>query len=140
MKKAYIAKNPNEAHFLVGLLEERGIQAVVQGEHLLSLHGEIPCTTYPEVWVVRHEELERARSVIQNEYERKKGGQNLKPAWICPKCSETIEGQFTECWNCLTSRPESMAAPDEDKEEVVTAISEMAKRRSIVQKIGRAHV
>lgn len=21
-------------------------------------------------------------------------------AWQCPECSETQEGQFTECWNC----------------------------------------
>ena len=24
--------------------------------------------------------------------------------WVCPKCKEQMEGQFTVCWNCGTVR------------------------------------
>lgn len=27
--------------------------------------------------------------------------------WICPRCSETIEGQFTECWKCAAEGVEA---------------------------------
>ena len=25
--------------------------------------------------------------------------------WRCAQCGESLEGQFTECWNCGASRP-----------------------------------
>lgn len=28
-----------------------------------------------------------------------------KPPWTCARCGETIEDQFTECWQCGSSRP-----------------------------------
>ncbi len=31
--------------------------------------------------------------------------------WICPRCSETIEGQFTECWKCAADGVEAPKAP-----------------------------
>jgi hypothetical protein len=31
--------------------------------------------------------------------------------WICPRCGETIEGQFTECWKCAAGGVEAPKAP-----------------------------
>lgn len=33
--------------------------------------------------------------------------QNEVTGWVCPKCNEKIENQFTACWNCGRGREES---------------------------------
>jgi len=27
-------------------------------------------------------------------------------SWCCTSCGETLEGQFTTCWNCGSARPD----------------------------------
>jgi predicted amidophosphoribosyltransferase len=33
------------------------------------------------------------------------------PPWKCPTCGEEIEGQFTECWNCVPNPESDELAP-----------------------------
>ncbi len=33
-----------------------------------------------------------------------------KTAWTCPKCGETVEGQFSSCWKCGTEAASSPKA------------------------------
>ena len=42
--------------------------------------------------------------------------------WTCPKCSEQVENQFTECWNCGTGNGENPtssgpASPDSESKD-----------------------
>jgi hypothetical protein len=103
MKRVFVAHHPTEAHFVRGLLEADGIPAEVHGESLFGARGEAPVTpdTLPSVWVVNDSDAPRA-VVILGEYDRPRTGQ---ASWRCPHCSEEVEGQFTECWHCGTSRP-----------------------------------
>jgi len=106
VKQVFVAQHPTEAHLVRGLLEAEGIPAEVHGESLFSARGEAPATpdTLPTVWVVDEADLPRA-AVLLADYGRR-GGQNTSQAsWLCPKCGERVEGQFTECWNCGTTRP-----------------------------------
>jgi len=107
MKKVYIATNPANAHLLKGVLESMNIQTIVQGEFLWGARGEIPITpeTSPSVWVVDDSDYDRAMEIINNfEAEEKNGDIEIKE-WKCNKCGEANEGQFSECWQCGTSRP-----------------------------------
>ena len=96
MKRVYSSYNRITAHHIRNLLEAEGIRSVVRNEILSSAMGEIPpaeCQT--EVWVLREADAERAESVLRNSFSRKD-----EPAWQCAACSESCEGQFTQCWRC----------------------------------------
>lgn len=107
MKKVYIATNPVNAHLLRGILEGDHIQSIVQGEYLWGARGEIPVTpeTSPSVWVVDDADYDRAMEIINN-FQTEEENSDLKIIeWKCSKCGEANEGQFSECWQCGTSRP-----------------------------------
>ena len=73
-----------------------GIRSVVKNEMLSSAMGELPpAECQVEVWVLREEDAERAELALKNSLSPKAG-----PAWKCPSCAESIEGQFTQCWRC----------------------------------------
>lgn len=99
--QAYVAADLMRAHLIKGFLDSEGIFSVVRGEHLMALQGEIPITvdTLPSIWVLGTD-LRHARDLIT----RALSG-DLRPVqWRCPECGEQIEGQFTECWQCGSSR------------------------------------
>jgi hypothetical protein len=57
------ASNPQEAHIWRQALEREGIRAQVVGDYLDAGVGDVPGLR-AEVWV-RHQDLERARSVLE---------------------------------------------------------------------------
>ncbi|HEX7012272.1 MAG TPA: DUF2007 domain-containing protein [Steroidobacteraceae bacterium] len=73
MKRIYEASHSVEAHMIVHLLEQEGLRAYVQGEHLQSGAGELPLGNLVAV-AVEDEDEQRARAVIR-EWER----QNVPP-------------------------------------------------------------
>ena len=62
MKRVYQAANSIEAHMIVHLLEQAGVEAHVQGEHLQSGAGELPVGLVAVA--VPDEDVEAARAVI----------------------------------------------------------------------------
>ena len=102
MIRAYVARNLAQAHLIRGFLDSEGIFSVVKGEHLVGIQGEIPITmdTLPSIWV-NEADVATARGLIEEALaaEQAPGGN-----WICPGCSEPIDGQFTECWQCGAPR------------------------------------
>jgi hypothetical protein len=109
MKQVYMAESPIEAHMVVDLLRAQGIEAVVQGEELFGIRGAVPIS-YPTVWVLDEDDYERGRALAlaydRGQYQAQGLGEQVQEAWTCPQCGERIEGQFDQCWNCGTDRPE----------------------------------
>jgi hypothetical protein len=105
MKTIYRAANLSEAHILRGILEESGIETIVQGESLNPLRGMLPVTleTNPSVCILNDDDEERAMKVLE-EYREKTDAIVDQTPWICGGCGEEIEPQFTDCWNCGSSR------------------------------------
>ena len=105
VRKVFVAQHPTEAHLLKGLLESQGIAAEVRGEALFSVRGEVPATpdTLPSVWVMDETQVARALEFVA-EYERGTASTSEHP-WRCPNCGETLDPQFTACWQCGTARP-----------------------------------
>jgi hypothetical protein len=64
MKRIYEASHSVEAHMIVHLLEQEGVRAYVQGEHLQSGAGELPLGNLVGV-AVEDEDEHRARAVIR---------------------------------------------------------------------------
>ena len=106
MQRIFGARDSIEAAFVKGLLETEDIRAVVQGSALDAARGDIPYTpaALPSVWV-NEPDVEQATQIV-DEY-RRGGPAATQPQtdWICPKCGEILEGQFTTCWNCGTEKP-----------------------------------
>jgi hypothetical protein len=106
MRQVYSAASPPEAHMLRGYLETAGIRAVVLGEHGYAARGGLPidATTAPAIWVAE-EEAEQALALIQEFFAQQplEHGEN----WRCPNCGESLEAQFTACWNCGAERIEN---------------------------------
>lgn len=103
MRRIYSAASPPEAHLLRGYLEAAGIPAVVQGEHAYSARGGLPIDfeTLPSVWVAEGD-AERAAELTSEFFAE--ATEQPGPEWRCPRCGELLEAQFTDCWNCGTSR------------------------------------
>lgn len=104
MVKAYVAAGPMQAHLFQDLLAAEGIDAVIQGEDLFAMRGELPLTndTLPSIWV-READFERARELVL-EFEEGANPDATGAAWTCPTCGEELESQFMVCWNCGTER------------------------------------
>lgn len=104
MKQVYVAQNPPEAHMIKGFLETSGIRAIVQGDDLFGIRGGIPITptTSASVWVAA-QDFKQAQALVEEFFQAETTEPGEK--WYCPGCGEVLEAQFTECWNCGTSRP-----------------------------------
>lgn len=106
MKQVFVAQHPIEAHFVRGLLQAEGIPAEVRGEALWGARGEAPVTpdTAPSVWILDDGDEDCALTLIAN-YEGGDGAVGASAQdWRCPQCGELLEGQFTACWKCGTTR------------------------------------
>ena len=87
------------------LLEAEGIRTDLRNAGSAGLAGEVPYTqVYPELWVLDNADETRARAIIKD-YQEKSEDTPAGPDWTCPKCGETVEGVFAECWNCGTTAP-----------------------------------
>lgn len=90
-----------EAQHGVNLLNSAGIRAEVHNAYLAGAVGEIPfIEAGPQIWIDEREDPIQAQTIL-DEAEQVA----ITPSWRCGGCGETVEGQFTSCWNCGVVRP-----------------------------------
>lgn len=103
MPALYSSLNLHEIYHLKNLIEAEGIRCQIKNELLSRLAGEIPFTECaPQLWLLDERDRERALRIV-GDFGR---GAAAGPAWKCPSCGETLEGQFSECWHCGAQRPQ----------------------------------
>jgi len=104
VKRVHNARHLTDAHLIRGFLESNGIEAIVRGDMLTGAWGELPVDACA-VWITDDTRFDEADRLLQDFLKgalaRIHGGEG----WTCPQCAETIEGQFTACWQCGTQRP-----------------------------------
>jgi hypothetical protein len=101
MKPLLCSLNLLEVHHLKNMLEAEGIHCWVKNELLVRLAGEIPFTECAlELHLVREQDRPRAESVL----EAWRRGPLAGTPWICKRCGEPLEGQFSACWKCGSVR------------------------------------
>lgn len=103
MKPLYTARHPTDAHLIWGYLESAGITAVVRGEYLAGGIGELPADLC-QVYVMHDSDWERADLLLRGFLRGDAARMHMREAWQCPRCNESLEGQFTACWNCGLTR------------------------------------
>jgi len=97
MTRLYSSFDSILVNHLKNILTSHQIHCMIKHELLAGAAGELPPTEcWPELWV-KETQLEQAHQIITQALEQQK--ENL-PAWICSRCGEEIEGQFTACWQC----------------------------------------
>jgi hypothetical protein len=104
----YQGENVTEAHLVMNLLLDEGIEAFVseENEPLAGLS-----IAAPDVLVGRNDEI-RARSIIER-YDNQQLQRAARPDWKCPACGAKVIGALDECDACGAVRPGS----DEDDED-----------------------
>lgn len=96
MKRIYLASDITQAQLLVNLLEQQLIPAKIENAHQSSGLGEL-AVSYPEIWLTRESDTERARSIIE-EFEAQARLRVVDR--ICPECEEANPASFEWCWAC----------------------------------------
>ena len=96
--RLYEGRNEMDAHHVRAILETQGIAATVMGESLLETVPQPPTLNMqPTVWV-HDKDVERALAIVGEV----RAEASPPPDWACPGCGESVEGQFSVCWNCGT--------------------------------------
>lgn len=108
MERVYTASHPTDAYLLKGLLDAEGISAIIQGEALFGVRGEVPLSldTLPTVWVLNDADLDRARAIVADYAHQSPAAPTASPTWECTNCKERVEEQLGQCWNCGFLRPQ----------------------------------
>ncbi len=101
MKRVYEAPSVIWAGHIKNVLEQHGIDCIVRNAFLGGGVGELPPSeALPEVWVMEDADYARARELLMAVLEAPPGRD-----WCCPRCGESIEGQFGACWSCGEPAP-----------------------------------
>jgi len=102
MMKLMRAPNLLIGQHWVNVLATAGIACELHNRYLNGALGEIPAEQCaPELWLVDERDAGIARKLIEA---AARGPASDAPVWRCAECGETLEPQFTVCWQCGTAR------------------------------------
>jgi len=99
-----LARAPNVviAQHWMNILAAAGVPCELHNRYLSGAMGEIPADQCaPEIWLTDERDEKLARKLIADATNGPPPG---APAWHCPQCGETLEAQFTVCWQCGRER------------------------------------
>lgn len=103
MKRLFSSPDLIQAAQLKDALEREGVPCLLRNDLLGGLAPEVPFTeTFPEVWIQNDDDLTKAES-IKSDWKRQAALPSTGP-WVCPKCGERLEAQFSSCWSCGTEQ------------------------------------
>jgi hypothetical protein len=100
VKRVHQTSDRTVAHLLRSALEVEAIPAVVEGEHLCALRGELPVGASAEygVSILDDEQLPRATILVRQWLAA--DASVAGPSWVCRGCGERHEAHFLSCWKC----------------------------------------
>jgi hypothetical protein len=100
MKTVYSSSTISIVSIFQNILEGHGISCWIKNEFISAGIGQLPpIECWPQLCVDDGDFSEAERIVAEALAVEESA------AWICDSCGEEIEGQFTECWKCGSSRP-----------------------------------
>ena len=96
MKMVYTHENQFIVSNAKNLVEAEGIATFLKNEFAQGAVGETSAfDAWPEVWVFRDADYERALSIIETSLSRTRTAE-----WVCKNCEENNDASFEICWNC----------------------------------------
>lgn len=97
MKLVYSAESLIDAQLVVDILHHAGIASLLLNQNAMGGFGDLPMT-YPEVWIKRDRDENKARREIIRFENRPLPATNR----ACTVCTETNPATFEICWRCYT--------------------------------------
>jgi hypothetical protein len=114
--KIYSTLNIAEAHMIAFLLENNGIEAVIENEDMTPLFGMVPAKdAEARIWVPESRYGDATR-LVSSSSTVDISGKNMAR---CKRCGELVCDIFDYCWNCMADMETgeeyrgARAAPDE---------------------------
>jgi rubrerythrin len=84
------------------VLVTAGIGCELHNRYLSGAMGEIPADQCaPEIWILDDRDEVLATGILDR---ARTGPTTNARAWRCQQCGESLEAQFTVCWQCGTAR------------------------------------
>lgn len=108
MKCIHRTADRTTAQLLRGVLEVEQIPAIVEGEHLGALRGDVPVGASAEyrVSILDDEQLPRARLLAEQWLAARSAVPGSAQHWVCVGCGERHEPHFGSCWQCGEAAPD----------------------------------
>jgi hypothetical protein len=112
MKTVFVHHDSTVVGLKKSILEEAGIDCFIQNESTSAslgagVLGLVQSPIFdPALCILDDSRYEEAMALL------KSAPESSLPAgadWRCPKCGESVPGNFDTCWNCSTKRPEAGA-------------------------------
>ena len=97
MKRLFSSSNAAEVGLLKNILQKAGISCFEKNEQIATTIPTLPFQ--PELWV-EDERFDDAASLMAEWHNPTASG----APWVCSRCGEKLEPQFTKCWKCGTRR------------------------------------
>jgi rubrerythrin len=95
----------SEVYLLREILDREEIACTIRNEHLAIASGELaPQECLPALWVMNDADYPKAFELVEA---WRSSSVETRSQWVCPDCGETIEGQFSSCWQCGKLRVEA---------------------------------
>ena len=108
MTEIFVHPDPTQLAHCRSILEEAGIACFIRNEDTHDLIVGLPDPLrQPSLFVNDDADAERARELLRDVEGAGKGD---TPDWKCPKCGETVPGNFSSCWKCETPNPAAETA------------------------------
>ena len=95
-----------EAEVSRARLEASGIEAIVAKDDAGGMRPHLQLSQGVRL-LVSQEDVDVAREILHTDIQEgsnQESGFGRTETWRCTGCGETLEAQFTECWQCGTSR------------------------------------
>ncbi len=97
MKMVFSSPDTAELELLKNVLLKAGIRAVEVNQQLSQVLPSVPFQA--ELWVEEVDYTEAAALMAEWQKPSATG-----TPWVCPRCGEKLENQFSKCWKCGTRR------------------------------------
>jgi hypothetical protein len=119
MKKVFTDSSVIPCDMAKGVLESNGIQSMIRNERGSALGGVgYPnpfmmslAYAWPEVWV-RDEDFTAATHLIA---QMKASQPSDAEPWKCSQCGESVDGEFSVCWNCEMPRGKAESTMQDER-------------------------
>jgi hypothetical protein len=100
VKRIYIAESLVDGQLMVDGLCDAGVPAELFHQNASGGLGELP-VTYPEVWIRRNLDLEKALKIVTQMAE----SSTVTHQRNCAQCGEVSPSNFEICWQCHAPFP-----------------------------------
>jgi hypothetical protein len=108
MKAVFVHPDPTVVGLKKSILEEAGIPCFIRNENTSATLGAgvlglVQSPVFdPVLCVVDDSRYDEAISLLKTTSEFTLA---VRADWRCPKCGETVPGNFETCWNCSQNAP-----------------------------------